>query len=68
MLFFYQLIPPVCDSKKSDVIDNPGIPYYTEVEKFTNMSKAESGIGASYGHNWKVVTAAELIHFDGILI
>ena len=53
MLFFYQLIPPVCDSKKSDVIDNPGIPYYTEVEKFTNMSKAESGIGGSYSPNWR---------------
>ena len=41
---------------------------YTEVDKFTNMSKTESGIGASYGHNWKVATAAELVHFDGILI
>ena len=62
------MILPVCDPKKSDVIDDPRIPYYTEVEKFTNMSKAESGFGGSYGHNWKVATAAELVHFDGILI
>lgn len=67
-IFFYQLILPVCNPKKPDVIDDPQIPYYTEVEKFPNMSKGESGIGASYGHMWKVATAAELVHFDGILI
>ena len=55
-------------SKKSDVIDDPQIPYYTEVEKFTNMSKAGSRIGGNYVHNWKVAIAAELVQFDGILI
>ena len=32
------------------------------------MSKAESGFGGSYGHSWRVATAAELVRFDGVLI
>ena len=42
MHFFIQLIHPACDRKKSDSIDDPLIPYYTIVGKFTNMSKDES--------------------------
>ena len=67
-LFFYQLILPVCNPKKSSVVDNPRLPYYTEVERFTNMSKAESGFGSSYYHSWKLATATELVHFDGVMI
>ena len=51
MPFFLSVDSSSVRSKKSDVIDDPQIHYYTEVEKFTNMSKAESRIGASYGYN-----------------
>jgi hypothetical protein len=67
-LFFYQLILPICDPSKSNVDRDPRMSYYIECEKFTNMGKAESGYGGSYGHSWRPTTASELVHFDGILI
>lgn len=38
------------------------------MERFTNMSKVESGFGGSYGRVWKPTSAAKLLHFDGILV
>jgi len=67
-LFFYQLILPICDPLRSGIEDDPRMGFYTEVEKFTNMSKAESGAGGTYGHRWKQTDAAELTRFDGVLI
>ena len=32
------------------------------------MSKEESVFGGSYGHSWRVVTADELVWFDGVLV
>ena len=67
-LFFLQLILPLCDPSRSGVDNDPRKPYYTEVEKFTNMGKAESGYGGSYGHTWKASTACDQAKFDGALI
>ena len=39
-----------------------------QVQRFANMSKAESGCGGSYGHSWKPTVASELLKFDGVLV
>ena len=67
-LFFYQRLLPICDPRKSDIVDDTRIPYYTECEKFNNLYKLQSGVGGSYGHSWKFALASELVKFDGILI
>jgi hypothetical protein len=67
-LFFYQLILPLCDPSQSGIDNDPRRPYYFEVERFTNMSKCESGSGGSYGHKWESTTAKELANLDGILV
>ena len=67
-LFFHQLILPICDPKKSGIANDPRTAYYSEVENFTNGSKAWSGSGGSYGHAWKNVNLKELTIFDGILV
>ena len=58
----------MCDPQQSGIENDRRTSYYFDVEKYTNMSKAESGVGGSYGHSWKPTTAAEMIRFDGILI
>ena len=67
-LFFYQLILPICNPQFSGIQDDPRKSYYHEVEKFTNTSKLNSGLGVSYGHHWNLTSAKELVNLDGILI
>ena len=67
-LFFYQLILPICNTEMSGIIDDPRISYYSNVERFTNMNKAESGFGGSYGHKWRSCTAAECVKYDGVMV
>ena len=66
--FFLQLILPFCDPAQSGVEDDPRVPYFTEVERFTNISKLSTGKGATYGHQWKLTTSSELVHFYGVLL
>ena len=68
VLFFYQLILPLCDLAMSGIENDPRLPYYTEVERFANMSKYESRLGGSYGYKWIPARARELVNFDRILI
>ena len=65
---FYQLLLPVCNPSKSGIDGDPRSPYYIDIERFTNMSKAQPGFGGSYGHNWRVVNASELVRFDGVIV
>ena len=36
VLFFYQLLVPLCDPKQSGIVGDPRQPFYTDVAKFTN--------------------------------
>ena len=67
-LFFFKLLLPFYDPAKSGVDGDPRIPYYTDVEKYTNASTALSGQGSSYGHCWKPTSAGELLRFDANLL
>jgi hypothetical protein len=67
-LFFFQLLLPICDPSKSGITNDRRAPYYTELSKFTNLYAYQSGCGADYGHKWHMTSAAELLHFDGVLV
>ena len=66
-LFFFQLLLPFCDTSKSGIPNDPRKSYYTECSKFTNSYAYLQGQGSDYGHVWKNTSAAELLHFDGVL-
>ena len=68
-LFFWQLLFPICDPEKSGIADDPRIPYYSSVEKWSTLYAASLGIlSGSYGHNVKPFSSLELLHFDMVVI
>lgn len=68
-LFFYQLLLPICDPKKSGIPGDPRKPFYSEVCKFSNTYACEQGLfSGQYGHAFKQVRFDELVHFDGTVV
>ena len=67
-LFFYQLLLPFCDTRKSGVDNDPRMSYYSEVESWSNAYALQLGLGGSYGHNFSNVMIQELVNFDAILV
>ena len=67
-LFFFQLLLPMCDPVKSGIPGDPRKPYYTEVAKYSNLYKHQTGIGSTYGHVIPEVVMTECVRFDGCLI
>lgn len=66
-LFFYQLLLPICDIKRSGIDDDPRTSYYSQVANFTNGYAGQIGLQSGYGHHFKSTNPPELIHFDGVL-
>ena len=70
--FFWQLLFPICDPRFSKIENDPRLPFYSKVEKWTQKYAATQGIGGSYGHECKP-EMADLVHFnmavvhDGVL-
>ena len=52
----------------SGIEDDLRLPYYTEVERFTNMPKYESGLGGSHSYKWVPARARELANSNEILV
>jgi hypothetical protein len=67
-LFFFQLLLPIVDPKKSGNENDPCLPYYREVEHWNQKYATLIGLGGSYGHSFKEVMAEELLHFDLVVI
>ena len=67
-LFFYQLLFPMCDPSQSGIEMDPRKPYYTQVTKFSNLYKHQSGIGTTYGHEIHEASMPEFVCWDGCLI
>lgn len=67
-LFLYQLILPIFNTQRSGIDGDPRIPYYCDVEMFTNMRKAELGFGSLYDRTWRSCTATECMKFDGVAV
>jgi hypothetical protein len=63
--FFWQLLFPVCDPKMSGIVDDPRLPFYSEVAKWTNKYVASIGtMFSDYVHQFNPITAREMLHFD----
>jgi hypothetical protein len=67
-LFFLQLLLPIGDPKKSGIEDDPRLPYYSEVERWTQKYATSIGLGGSYGHSFKEAMVEELLRFDSVVI
>ena len=67
-LFFYQLILPICDTKKSGIDDDPRMSYYSAVERWSNFYAVHLGLGGTYGHSFRNVTAKELLRHDACVV
>ncbi|CAJ1944094.1 unnamed protein product [Cylindrotheca closterium] len=67
-LFFFQLLYPICDPKRSGIKQDPWKGFYFELEKFTRTYAGQNGIGGSYGHIIHDVLARELVVFHGIMV
>jgi hypothetical protein len=67
-LFFYQLLLPICDPKRSDIVDDPRKPFYCQVESYSNSYAYSIGLGGSYGHKFRVIELHELVRYDGVVV
>jgi hypothetical protein len=52
-LFFLQLLLPIGDPKKSGIENDPRLPYYSQVERWTQKYATSIGLGGSYGYSFK---------------
>ena len=57
----------MCNPHVSGIPNEPRLPYYSEVEKFSNFYMLEIGLGGSYGHQFKNVTIEDLVRWDGVV-
>jgi hypothetical protein len=67
-LFFLQLLLPIGNPKKSGIMNDPHLPYYSEVEHWMQKYATSIGLGESYGHSFKEVMVEELLHFNSVVI
>ena len=67
-LFFHQLLLPICDPKRSGIKEDNRKPFYSEVERLSNIYAFSIGLGGSYGHAFKTITLDELVRFDGVVV
>eukprot|EP00957_Ditylum_brightwellii_P188523 14352308-Ditylum_brightwellii.AAC.1 len=68
VLWFYQLILPMCEIKKSAVGKDPRQSYYSKVGTWTNIYAAHLGLGGAYSKKIENIKIDELVKWNGILI
>ena len=54
-LFFYQIMFPLCDTSLSVIREDKWLPYYSEVDKWSNLYDYQIGPDGSYGHRFTPV-------------
>ena len=67
-LFFYQLMLPMCNPSRSGILHDPRIPFYSKVEKFSQLYAIQVDLGSAYGQSFKNLKIDELVHFDGVVV
>ena len=68
-LFFYQLLLPFCNPKKSRIKDDPRTAFYSKVTNFSDLYTYSIGLsGGQYLHAFNSIKMPELVHFDGVLL
>ncbi|CAJ1934504.1 unnamed protein product [Cylindrotheca closterium] len=67
-LFFYQLIYPICDPKRSGIEGDPRKAYYFDVGGFTSKYAVLHGYGSPYAPPFEPMYVWDLVVFHGILV
>ena len=68
-LWFWQALLPIHDIKRTGIENDPRIPFYHKVEKWSNSyASNELDIGNGYGHSFKNVTIDEMVKWDGVVV
>ena len=62
LLFIYQLIFPLCDTKHSSLRGDERIPYYSNLEKWSNLYACQFSLGGSYGYNLNNINLHDIVH------
>jgi hypothetical protein len=52
----------------SGIEEDPRLPFYSEVENWTQKYAASQGLMGAYGHSFKPVMSSALVHFDMAVI
>ena len=65
-LFFKQLLTPICNPLKSNIENDPRMPYYHLVSQYTSMKMA-SELG-SYKGTCRTWLSQEIVNGDGIVV
>ena len=68
LLFFYQLLLPLCDTPLSGIWENKRPLYYYEVDKWSNIYAYQIGIGGSYVHGFKHMKLPGIVCHDGCIV
>ena len=68
LLLFYHILLPLCDTPPSRIQEDKRLPYYSEVEKGSNIHAFHIGIGGSYGHRLKLVKFPGIIFCGGCIV
>ena len=64
----YQLLLPLYDTSLSVIWEDKRIPYYYEVEKWSNLYAYQIFIGGSYGHGFKPVKLPGIFCHYGCIV
>ena len=67
-LFIFQIFFPLCDTSLSGIREEKQLPYYSEVEKCSNLYAYQIGLGGYYGHVFKPVKLPEIFFHDGCIL
>ena len=63
--FSYQLLLTLCDTPLFGIWDGKWIPYYSEVDNWSNIYACQIGLGGTYVHVFKPMKLPESICNDG---
>ena len=58
---------PVCNPSKSDIENDPQLPWYSNIENWTTKYAATIGMSSSYGHSYQTISVEDLVQFDGCI-
>ena len=68
VLFFYQLLLPIVDHKRSGIDEGPTLAYYSTKNQHNNKyALLDRNLDVAYGYQWKPSTPMEHFVFDGIV-
>ena len=69
ILFFLQLLLPICNPKCSRMEEDGRMPFFSTVTAHTNgYAIMEKGQGGGYGHDFKLVAKQDLVWWVGVPI